>query len=90
MAEIATQALLIDVNDVTFTAAETSADSSAGSERPERRAYYSILDMGDADMRTSYMIKPREAYLAQVSAPIFSLRPPVHPSVCSHTATITR
>lgn len=36
------------------------------SQRVRRRAYYSILDMDDADMRASYMIKPQEAYLAQI------------------------
>ena len=34
------------------------------SEREPRRAYYSILDMDDVDMRTSYMLKPKEAYIA--------------------------
>lgn len=36
------------------------------SRRVVRRAYYSILDMDDADMRSSYMIKPQEAYVAQL------------------------
>lgn len=34
------------------------------SERVARKAYYSILDMDDVDMRTSYMLKPKEAYVA--------------------------
>ena len=36
------------------------------SSRVPRKAYYSILDMDDTDMRSSYMIKAEEAYLAQI------------------------
>ena len=36
------------------------------SSRVPRRAYYSILDMGDEDMRSSYMMRPQEEYVAQI------------------------
>ena len=62
-AEAVVAALTIDVEKVTFTPEESEV---AGVERNSRDAYYSILDMDDTGMKSSYMMKPREAYLAQV------------------------
>eukprot|EP01041_Mallomonas_annulata_P000441 gene441-790_t len=35
--------------------------------RPARNAYYGILSMSDEDMKTSYIIRPEESYLTQLT-----------------------
>ena len=46
--------------------AQATMRSEVTSSRVPRRAYYSILDMGDEDMRSSYMMRPQEEYVAQI------------------------
>ena len=62
-AEAVVAALTIDVEKITFTPEESE---TVEAQRNARNTYYSILDMDNADMKSSYMMKPREAYLAQV------------------------
>jgi len=59
LAEAVVQALLIDIDGITFTAEEVSETSPKARPRALRNSYYSILNMGTEDMRSSYMIKPR-------------------------------
>ena len=63
LAEAVVAALTIDVEKITFTPEESEVVEV---ERRARDAYYSILEMDNTDMKSSYMMKPREAYLAQV------------------------
>lgn len=37
-----------------------------GEERIRRESYYGILEMADVDMKTSYMLRPADAYKAQI------------------------
>jgi hypothetical protein len=73
LAEVAAQTLIQDVPNITFTVTEAQVqaqtdDALAGEalDRVSRRTYYGILDMDDADMRSSYMIKPAEQYKLQM------------------------
>ena len=63
LAEAVVAAITIDVERITFTPEEAETSSIL---RETRSTYYSILDMDDSNMKTSYMMKPREAYLSQL------------------------
>lgn len=63
LAEAVVAALTIDVEKITFTPEESEVKVA---QRSSRDAYYSILEMDNTDMKSSYMMKPKEAYLAQV------------------------
>eukprot|EP00607_Mallomonas_marina_P002708 CAMPEP_0182440644 /NCGR_PEP_ID=MMETSP1167-20130531/87196_1 /TAXON_ID=2988 /ORGANISM="Mallomonas Sp, Strain CCMP3275" /LENGTH=356 /DNA_ID=CAMNT_0024634655 /DNA_START=540 /DNA_END=1610 /DNA_ORIENTATION=+ len=46
---------------------ERSQDEVSISRRPARNTYYGILGMTDEDMRNSYIIRPEESYLGQLT-----------------------